>query len=667
MPIYALAGNPNAGKTSLFNLLTGSRQYVGNWSGVTVEKKTGFMKDNSKIQIVDLPGIYSLSPFSIEEKIASQFLVNEDIDTLINIVDASNLERNLYFTVQLLEFGKSVVMSLNMMDVADAYGIHIDVPKLEEKLGIPIISMMVRKGQGYHELVRLLNGKVPQPDFKIKYKPVVESAIDKIISLIQDLPLLKKHNSRWIALQLLEGNSVIEQLIKEEDLQKTIQSIKKQADSELSQSIEQEIREERYLWISKLLEEIMITDFLMKKTWTDRIDTLVTNKWLGIPIFLIFLYLTFQITFSWIGAPLQELLDAWFSGPVSDGVKTLLIAIGAAEWLIDLVVDGIIAGVGGVLVFIPQIFVLFFIISFLEDSGYMARAAFIMDKTMSKIGLNGKAFIPMIVGFGCNVPGIMSTRTMEQPKERLITILLSPFMSCSARLAVYALFTSIFFRQYQSIVVLSLYVLGIILAIILGFIFKRFLLKEEEGLFVIELPPYRVPMLKSLLINTWDKGKSFIKKAGTVIFSMAVFLWFLANFSWNGMVENMNESLLAALGGVIAPIFAPLGFGTWQSGVALISGFMAKEIVVSTMSIVYGTGGETITHLSTIIQSSFTPLSAYAFMVFVLLYTPCMATLVVMKKETGSWKWPLFSIGYSFFTAWVLAFLIYQIGSIFIH
>ncbi|KXG44309.1 ferrous iron transport protein B [Tepidibacillus decaturensis] len=664
MTVYALAGNPNAGKTSLFNLLTGTRQYVGNWPGVTVEKKVGYMKYNDSVEVVDLPGVYSISPFSIEERVASQFLVSEEFDALINIVDASNLERNLYFTLQLLEFGKPVVMSLNMMDVAKAYGISIDVEKMEQRLGIPIIPMSARKGEGYQEFIKVIQSPLSPPQFALKYDPQIEEALRQIESIIGQLPEFKNHNYRWIALQLLEGNSVVEQLVQNDQNREAVESIKQQLQTKFNVPVLQVIREERYRWIGQLLEEVMVTESISRRTWTERIDAIVTHKYLGIPLFLFFMFLTFQVTFSWVGTPLQDILDGWLSGPISESVTQFLISIGATPWLLQLVVDGIIAGVGGVLVFVPQIFVLFFVISFLEDSGYMARAAFIMDKAMSSIGLNGKAFIPMIVGFGCNVPGVMSARTIEQPKERLITILLSPFMSCSARLAVYALFVSIFFRQYQSLVVFSLYLLGIVFAILLGFIFKRFLLKEEESLFAIELPPYRIPMVRSLLLSTWDKGKNFIKKAGTIIFSMAVLIWFLANFSWTGMVE-MNESFLADLGGIIAPIFAPLGFGTWQSGVALISGFMAKEIVVSTMSIVYGAGGgESIAQLAAIIQSTFTPVSAYAFMVFVLLYTPCMATIVVMKKETGSWKWPLFSIGYSFSIAWILAFIIYQVGNL---
>ncbi len=589
--------------------------------------------------------------------------MEEDIDKLINIVDASNLERNLYFTLQLLEFGKPMIMSMNMIDVAKNYGIQIDVKQLEAKLGIPVVPMMARKGKGYEELIKGFDKANRSPSFQLDYGKEIESRIEAVEQLINGLSQFTTHHQRWIALQLLEGNSVVEGFVQKEKVWGEILSIRNTLETQLNTSVAQVIREKRYLWINQMLEEVMTVDEKKETTWTEKIDAVVTHKYFGIPLFFLFMFLTFQVTFSWIGTPLQDILDGFINGPLSDTVKNLLIAIGAEDWLIRLVVDGIIAGVGGVLVFVPQIFVLFLIISFLEDSGYMARAAFVMDKAMSKIGLNGKAFIPMIVGFGCNVPGIMTARTMEQEKERLITILLSPFMSCSARLAVYALFTSIFFRQYQSLIVLSLYILGIVLAIILGLIFKQFLLKDKESLFVIELPPYRVPMVRSLLLNTWDKGKNFIKKAGTVIFSMAVLLWFLANFSFHGMVTNMNDSFLAMIGRILAPIFAPVGFGTWQSAVALISGFMAKEIVVSTMSIVYGTGG-TISDLAGVIQSSFTPISAYAFMVFVLLYTPCMATLVVMKKETGSWKWPLFSIAYSFSIAWVLAFLIYQIGRI---
>lgn len=665
MTRYALVGNPNSGKTSLFNILTGTRQQVGNWTGVTVEKKIGYLKDDGANEIIDLPGVYSISPFSEDERVANSFLINEEYDSIINIVDSSNLERNLYLTLQLIELGKPMIISFNMIDVAKAYGYQYDIVKMEEILGVPIIPMAVRKNEGITEFKEAL--KMPKiPLVILSYTNEIEEAIKSIVDLFSKDSIFAEYNHRWLAIQVLEDNQIVEGLLEEYSIRNEISLIKQRLTANLHQSTSEEIREIRYKWIQELISKIQITDSKPQKTWTERIDAIVTHRWLGIPLFFFFMFLTFQITFSWVGAPLQDLLDSWFSGPVSDTALKLLTFVGASDWLISLIIGGIIAGVGGVLVFLPQIFTLFLIISFLEDSGYMARAAFIMDKAMSKIGLNGKAFIPMIIGFGCNVPGIMSARTIEQPKERLITILISPFMSCSARLTVYALFVSVFFDEYRSLIVLSLYLLGIIMAAVVGLIFKRFLIKDDESLFVIELPPYRVPMLRNLLLNTWDKGKGFLKKAGTIILSMAVVIWFLGNFSWSGMVTSMNDSFLAALGGVIAPVFEPLGFGTWQVGVALISGFMAKEIVVSTLSIVYGVGGDSLTSLSSAIQADFNAASAYAFMVFTLLYTPCMATVVAMKEETGSWKWPLFSIAYSFTIAWVLAFIAYRIGSLFI-
>lgn len=666
MTRYALVGNPNSGKTSLFNILTGTRQQVGNWTGVTVEKKIGYLKDEGANEIIDLPGVYSISPFSEDERVANNFLITEKYDSIINIVDSSNLERNLYLTLQLIELGKPMILSFNMIDVAKAYGYQFDIAKMEEILGIPIIPMAVRKGEGITEFKNALKTtKIPTDS--LRYTNEIEDAIRTIVDLLAKDNIFAEYNPRWLAIQILEDNQIVEELFIKHTIWEEVALIKQRLATSLQQTIPEEIREIRYKWIQEFINKIQITNSKLQKTWTERIDAIVTHRWLGIPLFFFFMFLTFQITFSWVGAPLQDLLDSWFSGPVTDFALKLLTITGASDWLVSLVIDGIIAGVGGVLVFIPQIFTLFLIISFLEDSGYMARAAFIMDKAMSRIGLNGKAFIPMIIGFGCNVPGIMSARTIEQPKERLITILISPFMSCSARLTVYALFVSIFFEEYQSLVVLSLYLLGIIMAALVGLLFKRFLIKEDESLFVIELPPYRVPMLRNLLLNTWDKGKNFIKKAGTIILSMAVVIWFLGNFSWSGMVSSMNDSFLAALGGVIAPIFEPLGFGTWQVGVALISGFMAKEIVVSTLSIVYGAGGDSLTSLSSAVQTDFNAASAYAFMIFILLYTPCMATAIAMKEETGSWKWPLFSIAYSFTIAWVLAFIAYRIGSLIIQ
>ncbi len=690
MEIYTLIGNPNVGKTALFNLLTCSRHEVGNWAGVTVEKKIGTIRrnklqcrhrnrgyfrhsghhnhtnhhkqcllDKTSNKVIDLPGIYSLSSLSEDEKVTVDFLINEKIDKVINIVDSSNLERNLYLTVQLLEMNMPTIISLNMLDVATSYGIKLDIKKMEQRLQVPVIPMVTRKGEGLADLFDVLEEPINNPNFKIQYSTYIENAISKIEMLINSK--LKDFNTRWLALQILEDNNEIKLQMINEGIWDSLRAIIDELNTKLKRSIANTIRDERYQWIERFIKDIQVSDSNQKTNWTEKIDAIVTNKWLGIPIFLLAIFLTFQITFSWVGAPLQDILDGWFSGPISEWTAKSLISLGVSDWLIQLIVNGIIAGVGGVLVFLPQIFILFLIISILEDSGYMARAAFIMDKGMSKLGLNGKAFIPLVVGFGCNVPGIMSARTMEHPKERLVTILLNPFMSCTARLMVYALFTSIFFEKYQSLVVFSLYLLGIVMAVILGLIFKRFLLKEEDNFFVMELPPYRVPMIKSLVLSTWDKGKDFLKKAGTVILGMSVVLWFLGNYSWSGMVE-MSNSFLASIGRIIAPLLEPLGFGTWEAGVSLISGFVAKEVVVSTMSIVYG-AGDVASQLSATIQSVFNPVSAYAFMVFILLYTPCMATLVVMKKETGAWKWPVFSVAYSLTIAWILAFIVYQVGS----
>lgn len=702
MKIYALAGNPNVGKTALFNILTDSRHQVGNWAGVTVEKKTGVLNtdniqkrmrrrchcnncknyntcnnENMEItqnidigiklnteltKVIDLPGIYSLSPFSADEKVTTLFFTRKKVDKLINIVDASNLERNLYFTIQLLEMGIPTIMALNMIDVADSIGLALDVNKMQKSLGIPIVPMSVRNEEGISEFLDILEKPLDSIDFHIEYNSNIEKAISKVEEMIKSIPVFKSKNTRWIALQLLEGNIDFENVLIEAGFWESYRRIVKSLRDFLDLSIVDTLRKERYLWIEQFIKNTSKKNDEEKKSLTEKIDNIILNRWLSIPVFLLFIYLTFQITFSWVGAPLQDLLSNLISGPISDYTIRFLSFVGASEFLINLVVDGIIAGVGGVLVFVPQIFVLFFLISLLEDSGYMARAAFLMDNAMSRIGLNGKAFIPLVVGFGCNVPGIMSARTMEQPRERLVTILMNPFMSCSARLTIYALFVSVFFESHKGLVVFSLYLLGIVMAVVLSLIFKKFLSNDEESFFVIELPAYRIPLAKNLLLNTWDKGKDFLKKAGTIIFGMSVVLWLLSNYSLSGMVP-ITESFLANIGKVIAPIFSPMGFGSWEASVSLLSGFVAKEVVVSTMTIVYGAGG-IAGDLATTIQSTFNSVSAYAFMVFVLLYTPCMATLAVMKRETNSWKWPTFSFIYSLVIAWVLSVIVYQVGSL---
>lgn len=653
----ALAGNPNAGKTSLFNVLTGTRQHVGNWPGVTVDKKEGQIRKLSNSLLIDLPGIYSLSARSLEEKLATWYLLKETPNTLLNIVDASNLERNLYFSVQLLEMGLPTIMALNMIDVATSRGLHIDHKKLEQLLGIPVVPMVARKGKGQEQLLKQLENKAERSTLIIRYADPIEEAIHELSVLFDAAPLHVAPCTRWLAIMWLERNETFERFIGEllePGLLKRLEAVRDQCGKECGI----EIRNVRYAWISRLLEQVTVQKQTMGRNWSDRIDNLVLNRYLGIPLFLAFMFLVFQITFSWVGTSLSDQIDAFLSGPLSAGLQNVLDQLASPEWFSRLMIDGILAGVGAVLVFVPQIGILFLCLSFLEDSGYMARVAILMDRLMRAIGLNGKAFIPLILGFGCNVPAIMATRALDDPKGRLITSLISPFMSCSARLSVYSLFVAAFFAKGQAIIVLILYITGIVMAVLTAFLLRKFVPAEEEGLFLMELPPYRAPMIKSLLLHTWDKAKGFVRKAGTIIFGMSVLLWFLGHYSIHGAVE-MNESFLAAIGGFIAPLFAPLGFSTWQAGVSLITGFMAKEVVVATMGIVYEASEAS---LGTLLQGAFSPAAALSFLFFILLYTPCVSTVVVMKKETGSWKWTLLSILYSFVVAWLAAFIVYRIA-----
>ncbi|MBL0386821.1 ferrous iron transport protein B [Tumebacillus sp. ITR2] len=705
MKTIALAGNPNAGKTSLFNVLTGTRQYVGNWAGVTVEKKEGWIKELPGHVIVDLPGIYSLSAQSLEEKLATAYLLEESPGALVNIVDASNLERNLYFTVQLLEMGLPSVVALNMIDVSEGRGLRIDGDLLAKRLGAPVVPMVARKAKGHEPLVQLLkNGLDTSGGLVIPYPEDIEAAVGELAALLDsDLSATsRRHSSRWMSILWLEGNETVEQTIRaqiapdlvnkmerirrnfiggpnEHEAQAGKQDTKKDASrnaepvvrinhqlvAEAAPSVEatssdldQRIRNARYEWIGTLLTECVEQNNTVNRSLSDRIDNLILNKWLGIPIFLAFMYLVFQITFSWIGTTLSDQIDTFFSGPLTDWLQSGLTYLNSPDWFRAMVIDGLLAGVGGVLVFVPQIGILFLCLSFLEDSGYMARAAVLMDRFMSMIGLNGKAFIPLILGFGCNVPAIMATRTLEDQRGRMVTAFISPFMSCSARLSVYSLFVSAFFERGQATIVFLLYLTGIVMAIGTAYVLKRFL-PDDEGVFLMELPPYRAPMFKSLMLNTWDKARGFVRKAGTIIFGMSVLLWFLGNFSFSGM-SAMDDSFLAAIGGFIAPAFALMGFASWQAGVSLLTGFMAKEVVVSTMAIAYASGDTG--SLGTVLQSSFTPAAALAFLFFVLLYTPCVSTVAMMKRETGSWKWTLASIAYSFGVAWIVAYGVYRLG-----
>ncbi|HDK7160031.1 TPA: ferrous iron transport protein B [Clostridium botulinum] len=583
----ALLGNPNVGKTSLFNQLTGSNQYVGNWAGVTVEKKEGFVNDS--IKIVDLPGIYAMDTFSNEEKVSKNFLINGNVDVIIDIVDASNLDRNLYLTTQLKQFNKPIILVLNMIDVAENKGIKINYDILSKELNVKVIPIIASKGIG----------------------------IDKLIETLEN---------------------------------KTFLNYKDDNDYNF------ESERDAYKFIGNIIEKAVTLEYKKAISNTDKIDKIVLNPVLAYPLFLGILYIIFKFTFNWVGTPLADYIDTLLNDSLIPYLGTLLES--TAPWFKSLLLDGIVAGVGSVIVFLPVILTLFLGISFLEDSGYMARAAFIMDKLMRKMGLSGKAFIPMVVGFGCSVPGIMSARTLESERDRKLTALLVPLMSCNARLPVYALFASVFFSGHETSIVFSLYILGILLAFIIGLLFKNTLFKKDEEPFIIELPEYKMPEFKNLMLHTWDKGKGFLKKAGTIIFSISVIVWLLSNFNFSGMVD-INESFLASLGRVLSPIFKPLGSSGWQTSVSLLTGLMAKEVIVGTMGVIYG--GD----LKVTLLNHFTPLSAYSFLVFVLLYTPCVSVVATMRKEYGS-KMALFSITYQIILAWTISFLIYNVGALII-
>lgn len=652
----ALIGNPNTGKTSLFNKLTNSYEYVGNWSGVTVEKKVGHVNTLKK-DIIDLPGIYDLNPISKDESVVSTFLLEEQVEGILNIVDASNFERNMHLTIEILEIGKPVIICLNMIDVAKKKGISIDIDKLRDALGVTVTPIIARSGKGFEGIYIALKDmsiNVKRP-FHLQYSEALEIGIAKIEQL---LPEIDSNEKRWISIQFLSENEAIEDFYKNESFFQEMKWIRESLEKEVGTSLNKVFFEERRNYIERLQDQVIEVDNTGPQ-WTERVDKMLTHPVLGFPIFLALMFLMFQATFSWIGAPLSDLLEGFIGGMFTDFVQQGLLAIGASQVIVDLICDGIIAGVGGVLVFIPQIFVLFFFISLLEDSGYMARIAVVMDRLMEFFGLNGKAFIPMIISFGCNVPGVMAARTIEQPKDRLLTILIAPFMSCAARLPVYGLFVGAFFAHNQTLVVFSLYVLGILMALIVTKVLSMTFLKNESSVFFVELPAYHFPQIKTLWRSTWEKGKGFLRKAGTIIFAGSVIIWSLSYLGPNGINPDMNDSFLAVIGGGVGTLFAPLGFGSWEAGASLISGFLAKEVVVSTMAIIYGVSESA---LPVKMSATFTPLSAYTFMAFVLLYMPCLATVGAIRRETQSTKWTLFATLYPFVVAYVVALIIYYVG-----
>ncbi|MDF2532370.1 MAG: feoB [Clostridia bacterium] len=673
---FALVGNPNCGKTTMFNEITGSTQYVGNWPGVTVEKKEGkarrFKED---IRIIDLPGIYSLSPYSMEEIIARDYIIDQKPNVVINIVDATNIERNLYLTMQLKEMGIPMIVALNMMDVIDARKDSINIEALERLLEVPVVPASASKGKGIKEVIEKAlqmatsKAEAEKENSRI-FDDKIEMRLDETERLVSNIADLKGYNARWVALKLLEGDENIKEKVKVPEMVMTeLSACQETIEKEYDTDIETVLADNRYQHISKVVNKTV------KKTLksggltiSDKIDRVVTNRILAIPLFMAIMYVIFQITFGAIGSYTIDTVDVFMNETLAGAVSGWLEAAGASAWLQALVVDGILAGMGSMLVFVPQIMLLFLFLALLEDSGYMARAAFIMDRLLRKLGLSGKSFIPMLLGFGCSVPAVMSARTLENEKDRRLTIILTPFMSCGARLPVYALFAAAFFAKNQGAVIFSIYILGMVVAILSGVLLKKTILKGDASPFVMELPPYRIPTLKGLGIHMLDRGKGFIKKAGTVIFAASVIIWFLQTYNLSlQMVDDPANSIFGAIGMAIAPIFAPLGFGDWKSAVALLTGLVAKEVVVSTIGILHGLGevGEGSTQLVTLLQTAYTPLKAYAFMAFTLLYVPCIAAVAAIKREMNSWKWTLITIGYQLLTAWTVAFLIYQVGKLF--
>lgn len=660
----ALLGNPNTGKTSLFNHLTGSYEYVGNWSGVTIEKKIGVFK-NKKANLVDLPGAYSLNPLSADEAVVTEYLLQAEFEKIVNIVDASQLRRNLLLTLQLIEYEKPVVIGLNMMDVAKSYGKKIKIEKLSSMLGCPVVAISARRGKGCTELADAATetAHTNTSILKVDYGRVIEQYIFEMSSLVNSKTNL---SARWLTLQLIDGNaSVIKHLHllagkrKVDDFLNRIEADANKMGKEAAQLV----FEARRNVVEFILSSAEIVEEPNKETLTNKIDRIVINKYLGLPIFMLLMYFMFMLTFDWFGSRLSDLVDGFITGFFTEIINTALAALNVAPFIQTLVIDGIIAGVGGVLVFVPQIFILFFFLSFLEDSGYMSRVALVVDKLMEKSGLNGKAVIPMIIGFGCNVPGVMAARTIETKRERLLTIILLPFMSCSARFPVYALFIGAFFAENGAIIVFSIYLLSVFLVLIMAKLLSATILKGEKSLFIIELPPYRMPSIKVLWKSTWDKGKGFLKKAGTFIFAGSVVIWLLTYLGPAGMNVDMNDSYLASIGQLISPLLKPLGFGTWQAGASLLTGFLAKEAVVSAMNIIYAVPN--VHSLQHLMSEVYTPLASYSFMVFILLYIPCLATLATIYKETASKKWSAFSVVYSLMLAYGISFIIYQVGRLF--
>ena len=662
--IVGLAGNPNVGKTTVFNRLTGMRQHVGNWPGKTVERAEGHFKHGSyEYDVIDLPGNYALSAHSMEEIVSRDFIVDDDSDVIINVVDAANLERNLYLTVQMMELGANMVMALNMNDFAKKKDHIIDIPLMSELLGFPVIEISAKDGDGFEELLTTVEKQASNPidsSAKLSYGDELKEHLGDLQSLIEKDSNLLDVPSVWTAIKLLERDSIVI-----EKVQKSSQSSAIMAEADkvaghlhdlYDAGAEEVVANARYAYINGLMAEAVKRPDVEKETTTDKIDRIVTNRFLAPFIFIFVMFLLFHLTFT-IATPFCDFIDEWFAwfGEYLAG------ALGN-EILGSFLQDGIIGGVGGVIVFLPQIILMFLFLSILEDSGYLARAAFTLDKVMhSIVGLHGKAFIPMILGFGCGVPAVMATRTMENESDRLLSMMLIPFMSCTARLPIYSIFIGAFFVANKSIILLSIYLLGIVVALIVAGILKRTMFKGMSAPFVMELPTYKVPSLKGVLLHTWEKTKGFLRKAGTIILGSAIIIWILSSVPF-GVEYGSQESILGMIGSAIAPVFAPLGFSTWQAGIAILTGLVAKEVVVSTFTTLGGLEEDDEEGTIALVHDLFTPLSAYSFMAFCLLYVPCFAAIGAIKQETNSWRWPLIMCAITLVTAYIVAFLIYNVG-----
>ena len=670
----ALAGNPNCGKTTLFNSLTGSNQFVGNWPGVTVEKKDGKLKGDKDVSIIDLPGIYSLSPYTLEEVVTRNYLIKERPNVILNIIDGTNLERNLYLTTQLMELGIPVVVAVNMMDIIEKNGDKLNTKNLSKELGCTVVEISALKGTGVMEAankaVEVAKSGVLQIP-KHKFAGCVEHALAHIEeAVIHNLP---EEQQRWYAIKIFERDEkVIEQLKIAEKIATHVEEDIKRCEDEMDDDAESIITNERYVYISSIIEDCFVRKNKGGHTVSDKIDTIVTNRWLALPIFAAVMFIVYYVSVTTVGSILTDWTnDTLFGEWIIPAVQNGLDAISCAPWLSGLIVDGIISGVGAVLGFVPQMLVLFAFLAFLESCGYMARIAFIMDRIFRKFGLSGKSFIPMLIGTGCGVPGIMASRTIENDRDRKMTIITTTFIPCSAKLPIIALIAGALFNG-ASWVAPSAYFIGVVAIICSGIILKKTkIFVGEPAPFVIELPAYHMPTVSNILRSMWERGSSFIKKAGTVILLSTIFIWFSENFGFAdggfGMVDNMNDSILAAIGGILAPLFKPLGWGDWKATVSAITGLIAKENVVGTFGILYGFGevAENGSEIWGSLAGSMTALAAYSFLIFNLLCAPCFAAMGAIKREMNNAKWFWFAIGYQTLLAYCASLCVYQIGMLF--